>query len=825
MSMKQTLRLLVFGALWLICPAIALAQAAPPATGERPFSVTAEIWMRTLDRIAQAANRPNLLDAEVEQMRNELTGIRQAATAAAAQARVEATSLRTLLVPLETPADRSVKPADQKAAEPQPPEPDTVRQQRDQLRADLGLVEGRIKQAELIVARADLLTAQLTKARGDQFARAVLKRGSSPLAPSTWLRLGDDVHFAWRTQTASWRALADSGALTATLRDRDRRNDAILSVVGLLVAWLALSWLRRRYGRGTGISEPSYRDRAIAAALEGLGMVALPVVAILLILSWLPAVQASPEAARPALSTIDSIAHYTIFFLMIYGLSEASLTPRRPAWRLLPFSADSASAFCNRIQRLAAFVAIAGPLCAFWLLRLPGGADEVAGLAAIAGVAISGGLLLFGLPTLRSDAWQSSALTDGGTPGPIGGYSWLLARLALGLVGMAILVAALLGYTALAIHSSDALLDSLCIVFLAIVVHALVHDVVEAVGAPDTRPGRWLRRVFGLAPDAEIYGRFVVVLLADLVLIAGVAFLILVVWGADAEDILDKAGRLMAGFSIGQHRVSPVDIAIALLVFMVVLGAVRFLRGLLRERFLPSLRLQDDVRLSIDSMVNYVGIVIALLLGVSALGIDFTSLALIISALSVGIGLGLQSLANNTISGVVLLLERPIKVGDRVIVGGFEGIVRRINVRATEIETGQRARVIVPNSQFLQSAVVNATYADNIGRIDVPVTVTTGSDPEKVEAILRQAASDTPHIAALPRPLVLFRNIRPGGLDFELRAHVDHPENTIVAQNALNRSILAGLAKGGIAVAEPSPAVPPQPGTGAISAAAAPGAR
>jgi potassium efflux system protein len=116
----------------------------------------------------------------------------------------------------------------------------------------------------------------------------------------------------------------------------------------------------------------------------------------------------------------------------------------------------------------------------------------------------------------------------------------------------------------------------------------------------------------------------------------------------------------------------------------------------------------------------------------------------------------------------------------------------------------------VPNSEFLQSAVVNWTYADNVGRIDIVLSVTHGSDPDKVEAILRQAADENPYVVAVPKPLVMFKAIGPVGLDFELRVHVDNVANTVAAQNGLNRAILAALADAGIAIAV-RPLPPPAP--------------
>jgi small-conductance mechanosensitive channel len=197
-------------------------------------------------------------------------------------------------------------------------------------------------------------------------------------------------------------------------------------------------------------------------------------------------------------------------------------------------------------------------------------------------------------------------------------------------------------------------------------------------------------------------------------------------------------------------------------------------------------------------------VIIAILVGIGALGIDFTNLAIVLGALSVGIGLGLQNIANNVISGVILLVERPIKAGDWVSVNGHEGFVRRINIRATEIETFQRTHVIVPNSLFLQNPVVNRTYSDTSSRIDVPITVGLGTDVARMETILREAALDHPRVLRVPKPIVRFVRLTPTGLDFELFVFVPQLEDRLVVTNDLNRAILARLLEEKII--EPRPA-------------------
>ncbi|MFI5002922.1 MAG: mechanosensitive ion channel family protein, partial [Reyranellales bacterium] len=143
--------------------------------------------------------------------------------------------------------------------------------------------------------------------------------------------------------------------------------------------------------------------------------------------------------------------------------------------------------------------------------------------------------------------------------------------------------------------------------------------------------------------------------------------------------------------------------------------------------------------------------------------------------------------------GVILLVERPIKSGDWVSVSGHEGFVRRINIRATEIETFQRTHVIVPNSIFLQNPVINRTYADTSSRIDIPITVGLGTDTVKMETILRETALAQPRVLRVPAPIVRFVRVAPTGLDFELFVFVAKLEDRQIVTNDLNRTLLARL--------------------------------
>jgi small-conductance mechanosensitive channel len=285
----------------------------------------------------------------------------------------------------------------------------------------------------------------------------------------------------------------------------------------------------------------------------------------------------------------------------------------------------------------------------------------------------------------------------------------------------------------------------------------------------------------------------IVLLVFDLLLVVLLGIAVPAAWGVDIDAIMRTFGQLLHGVKVGGVTISLGDIGMAILTFGVCLLLARVIRNVVRDRVMPTVDAPLPLRQSIDAGLNYAGVIIAILVGVSALGIDFTNLAIVLGALSVGIGLGLQNIANNVISGVIMLVERPVKAGDWISVSGHEGFVRRINIRATEIETFQRTSVIVPNSLFLQNPVVNRTYSDTSSRLEIPITVGIGTEVPKMEAILREAALGHPRVLRVPAPIVRFQRITQAGLDFELLVFVAQLEDRQVVTNALNAAILARL--------------------------------
>lgn len=376
--------------------------------------------------------------------------------------------------------------------------------------------------------------------------------------------------------------------------------------------------------------------------------------------------------------------------------------------------------------------------------------------------------------------------------------SWRTLRGAALVLSISILAVTLAGQVALGYFAATRAFYLAGLVAAAWCLRALVQEVLVSIDEQMARH-RALHGRGGRGSLLTFYFGVGIDLLLLLVVLPPAA----IVLGADPSDVSNFVRDAFTGVQIGTVRVSIGQILSAVAAFLIVLGVTWLIQRILDRRMFPHMRVDIGVRHSFRTLVGYVGVFLAVLAAVGSLGVNLSNLAIVAGALSVGIGFGLQSIVNNFVSGLILLFERPIKIGDWIVTSSGEGYVRKISVRSTEIETFDRAAIIVPNSDLIGHAVTNRTHGNNIGRITVPVRVALDADPRRVMALLEGVVHANDRVMRYPAPFVYFSGFGPSSLDFELRAYLRDINEILHVMTELRIATFEALRDAGIRIPHP----------------------
>jgi small-conductance mechanosensitive channel len=383
-------------------------------------------------------------------------------------------------------------------------------------------------------------------------------------------------------------------------------------------------------------------------------------------------------------------------------------------------------------------------------------------------------------------------------------YGWSAwIRVPILLIAIFIIAAALTGYIGLARFAAAQVVVTAAIL-ATMFIGVQSGQVLAAEGVfPQSAIGNRIKQMFSLSDTAlDQLGLALSFAVYATVFIIGMPLLALQ-WGFNELDIQTWLYKALTDIRIGNISISLLGILFGFGVFVVGFLFTRRFQRWLDGAVMARSRVDLGVRNSIRTIVGYVGIALAAIIGLSAAGFDLSSLALVAGALSLGIGFGLQNIVSNFVSGLILLAERPFKVGDWIVAGNTAGFVRKISVRATEIETFQNQTVILPNSDLINQAVGNWTHRNHRGRVEVPIGVAYGTSARKVHDLLMSIGSGHPKVLKSPPPAVIFMGFGASSLDFELRVHVPEVLDGVAIASELRFQIVEAFEREGIEIPFP----------------------
>ncbi len=348
---------------------------------------------------------------------------------------------------------------------------------------------------------------------------------------------------------------------------------------------------------------------------------------------------------------------------------------------------------------------------------------------------------------------------------------------------------------------------SLILLGVTLVLIQFFSDLFDGLDEGHYRWQKAVRRFIGLKGTEYVPGLGWIRLSVNLVLWICAGQLLLVIWDANENITSDILSYFTQGFQVGSVTIVPSHLLYAIIVLAILLTFTGWLKDRLNTRWLLKTRMEPSAREAMVTAFGYVAAAIAVIVALLIAGFDFANLAIIAGALSVGLGFGLQNIVNNFVSGIIMLVERPVRIGDWIVVGDAEGTIQSISIRSTTIRTFDQADVIVPNSELISGQVTNWTLGNTRGRVKVEIGVGYRSDVETVIKTLVEVAHNHPEVIKgshlQPDPYVLFLAFGDSSLNFELRAIILNVNRRMQVISDLNRAINTAFNKLGIEIPFP----------------------
>ena len=727
----------------------AAAAQTPAVTGLNPAApLSLTQTNKQLDTMTAKLNSGKVTKDQTSDLVQNLTQIQNALTQARQGFTAELDSVQKKI--------NALGPAPEKDAT----EPAAIAKQRKEFTVQADNDKAQIAQIDLLTTKIDEINSLILKIRNRQLLDNILVKQSSIIHPQEfWESLTSFAGFVFELfkSPLSWYQNLNPG------RQATVNNNILAVITGMLAALIAAYFLRRyikrRFGYQASVERPDYSQKVRAGIWMFIARGVIPAAIIGAFLFWLKNNELINKDSFGLL--LRTIALYLLYYYLAKAVVKVTFTPFNGKWRIIEVSDERAKATSSALIFSAAAICI---VSFFQDLANQMNYDSsiIYALKIFANAVKAFCVVL----VARKALYDNKTLTDDEITAdtPVAELT-TTSKISL-FISFAMVIAfliSLFGY----IRLSEYVINRSIISAVAIGIFYIADKLIRGIFHRILLFRFWVR-TFRINRRTLVKTEFWFGLLLTPVMWIFGALTLLAVWGVSVDLLLARVKSFLVGFNIGGVHISITSILLGIVSFFVLLSLFKMLKNSFINGNLSKIEMSDGLRNSVVSSISFLGFIISGILAIAVMGGSLSSIAIIAGALSFGVGLGLQNMVSNLAAGMTILWERPIKIGDWVIINGQEGIVKQINMRSTELETFDKSTIIIPNSDILSKSLTNYTYSGRLGRVVIKVGVGYDSDVDQVKQTLLELAVANADVLDSPEPSVNISNLADSSIEFQL---------------------------------------------------------
>lgn len=690
-----------------------------------------------------------------------------------------------------------------------------IAKKRTEFNKQVTAYKSEIAEADLVINKVDDLSNMILNLRNETLLNSLSTREDSIFNPKTFYV--STVGFF----TFMYDILKSPWSWYDSLSEAQRQDvwshvlgASITMVLALIMGIMIAVFIRRHFGYRGKIEKPTYTQKVSAALWIFVARGMLPAGVLGAFIYWVNSyalINGTPFGTFLKISA----AYLLAIFLLQAGV-RCIFTPKRGGkWRLIEMPDENAKSLSHTLLFSIILISIVSFFQSMVIhtdttAEMDYSVKVIANLVKAACVILVAQRFLY--KQAQTDADQASKPeSDEDEKLSLSSKIGSLITLAMS----AAFVLSLFGYIRLSSFILNRFIMSVIFIGILFIVYRLVKVILHQVLSLKY----WIKSL-SLTRKMMDKIEFWIGFLLTPVFILFAVFCLLGLWGVSVDILMQNAKKFLTGFNIGGIRISIVSIFMGVIAFIVSMFVFKMVKNSLQSGALSKVDMDPGVRNSLTAGIGFLGTILSCIFALAVMGGSFGSIAIIAGALSFGAGLGLQNVVNNFVSGIILLFERPIKIGDWVIINGQEGIVKRINIRSTSLETWTKSDVIIPNADILSSSLINMTHDNRMGRVDITVGVGYDSDIETVKKILLEIPLENKKVLKNPQPFVLFTNMGDSSLDFQLSCYTSDILSRAGIATDLRERIINRFREQGIEIPFPQRDVHIIPADGASQASA-----